>query len=177
MQCSISCNFSRNMKEWWRDRCQSHFIIYFCYKMGLSQVTYIKRPYHTAAWVTLHILLSRYSLGAKSPSAWFLTSPSTWLCVPFMSPWVPCGAAWLASHHFDSWHRMTSFQNSRSLPLGYPYLPTPPPHTYIYHWEWFIWSSLKIQPAGWKTQKAPPEIAYTTASKDTQTSQENWHWL
>ena len=57
VQCSVSCRFPRNSSEWWRDGCQPHFIIYFCYKVGCSKVTYIRRPSHRAAWVTLHILL------------------------------------------------------------------------------------------------------------------------
>lgn len=46
-----------------------NLISLFFYQVGFSKVTYRRRPSHSAAWVTLPILSSRYSLGAGGPSA------------------------------------------------------------------------------------------------------------
>lgn len=102
--------------------------------MGFSKVTYIRRPSCSAAWVTLRILLSRYSLGVSGLSAWLMTFPSAWLCAfhVSLSPLQSCLAGFSPQWQLTQSDFIAHFK------------VTPPPHPYMYHWDWFIWSSLKV---------------------------------
>lgn len=94
-QSSITCNFPRNTEEWWRDGCQPHFIIYFCYRMGFSKVTYIKRPSHSVAWVTIFGWADTPLVPVTPlPNEWHLLQPGS-LCLPRLPGSPAVLPAWL----------------------------------------------------------------------------------
>lgn len=146
------------MKRW----CRPHFLIYFHCEVGFSKVRNLRRPSHSAAWVTLCILLSR-GLGADGLSAWLMTSPQPHsVCLPCLpgSPAEPC-----------SWFLTTVAADTERLHCKFQG-HSPCTHTplSLVHWR---------QPQGTaclKHSKTPPGTAYTPASEDTQLSGENWAW-
>lgn len=113
-QRSISYCFPRNMKEWRRDGVGLISLFIFAVKWAFLGQT-PQEAFSQCAWATLHILLSR-GRGTDGLSAWLMTSPSTPLGVPSMSPGSPvepCG--WLLTTMATD--RVTSLQISRSLPI------------------------------------------------------------
>lgn len=82
-QRSVNCCFPRKRKSD-EEMVSASFPYLFCCEVGFSKVRHLRRPSHSAAWVTLRILWSR-GLAADGRSAWFMTSPSTPLRVPSIS--------------------------------------------------------------------------------------------
>lgn len=163
-------DFPRNVEEWLRNRRGTHLIIYFCHEMGLPEVAYIRGPAHSAAWVTLHILLGRSSPGASSPSPWLMTSLQSNCASPVsLDPLLHRLAG------FSPWWQLTQNDFIANLKVT-PILLHPPP---CIHTLWRLVHSKHPQGMGcWlKNSKIAPEKAHTAASKDAHVLQENWHWL